>query len=295
MSTLKEKAEQILQEKEEKIIPSNFKNTLTIFDVTGNIMDFENVGTGSQFMENDVIYNMGNNEFMVQLYDLFSPGRAILHHTSLQITNIPGERIAAVSNLTPDKLKKGETILGITGTYGGYNTTLNICNNFRLDNDYIIADVEDYMYIGDVNGRILSIASYTDNFDMGGILIINNNINHTPEMLYLYDTDKLLLDDNKLYPCWGVADTQEEANSIISSIKSYIMYFYFNERSWGDDTIGLTIKSVTFDGETKYYVILDGSEYDNTTLFSCYRFKAGGGESVPLTIYTNNYSYIYNF
>ena len=35
MSTLKEKAEQILQEKEEKIIPENIKKDEVIFDVTG--------------------------------------------------------------------------------------------------------------------------------------------------------------------------------------------------------------------------------------------------------------------
>ena len=39
MSTLKEKAEQILQEKEEKIIPENFGENLEIFDVTGGIKD----------------------------------------------------------------------------------------------------------------------------------------------------------------------------------------------------------------------------------------------------------------
>lgn len=39
MGTLKEKAELILQEKEEKIIPDNYSQNLNIFGVYGNIRE----------------------------------------------------------------------------------------------------------------------------------------------------------------------------------------------------------------------------------------------------------------
>ena len=44
MSTLKQKAEQILQEKEEKISMGEFPNTQTIFDVTGTFEDLRDGG-----------------------------------------------------------------------------------------------------------------------------------------------------------------------------------------------------------------------------------------------------------
>ena len=45
MSTLKEKAEQILQEKEEKILATNIKDGVQIFDVTGTLeSDFNEYG-----------------------------------------------------------------------------------------------------------------------------------------------------------------------------------------------------------------------------------------------------------
>ena len=43
MSTLKQKAEAILQEKTEKIIPENFSNELEIFGVVGNIPTINNI------------------------------------------------------------------------------------------------------------------------------------------------------------------------------------------------------------------------------------------------------------
>lgn len=121
MSTLKEKAEQILQEKEEKIIPENFGENLEIFDVTGDIKDlsdarevFTKITLGAENL--DMTSQSGNMLIKNIELDYNINDKVILSKSSPIVHIVTKEAIAEAIDLTADKLKKGETILGIEGT-----------------------------------------------------------------------------------------------------------------------------------------------------------------------------------
>lgn len=121
MSTLKEKAEQILQEKQEKIIPENFSSNLEIFDVQGNIYT---AGGMSYYYD-----SFEHNEY-IKDYTFYSPDMRNSYPNGIYIkpqenydcklgVNISESTLANIIDLTADKIKKDEVILGITGTYEG--------------------------------------------------------------------------------------------------------------------------------------------------------------------------------
>jgi len=112
MATLKDKVENILNEKNEKIIPSNLPSGISIFDVNGSIPVW---GDG------DYIRARGNQgEIIDSSSDLIFKS-----HWERAIIDANGgirasyEDVAPVIGLTSDKIKQGETILGVTGTYEG--------------------------------------------------------------------------------------------------------------------------------------------------------------------------------
>lgn len=152
MGTLKEKAQSILTEKNNKIIPGNIKKNVKIFDVTGTLDNIDTsdadareidiaedktayvngqkvLGTlidyrgscGTNFGSSEVVEKDDeNNRLMLNSY--ISDSSAILDN-EVQIPNyLPYSEITDEIGLTADKIKLGEKVLGITGTYGG--TTL---------------------------------------------------------------------------------------------------------------------------------------------------------------------------
>lgn len=128
MSTLKEKAEQILQEKEEKIIPENFGENLEIFDVTGGIKDlsdarevFTKITLGAENL--DMTSQSGNMLIKNIELDYNINDKVILSKSSPIAHIVTKEAIAEAIDLTADKLKKGETILGVEGTAEGIDTS----------------------------------------------------------------------------------------------------------------------------------------------------------------------------
>lgn len=149
MGTLKEKAQSILTEKNNKIIPGNIKKNVKIFDVTGTLDNIDTsdataletdiaedktayvdgqkvLGTlkdyrgacGTNFGSSEVDEKDDDNNRLV-LNSYISDSSAILDN-EVQIPNyLPYSEITDKIGLTPDKIKLGEKVLGITGTYGG--------------------------------------------------------------------------------------------------------------------------------------------------------------------------------
>ena len=109
MSTLKEKAEQILQEKENKIISDNFSRNLEIFGVKGDIMEYT-AGSGPLSENIDLDGTVDSLQYRLNGDFLLRDG-AFLDKSFTDIANY--------LDITPDKIKKGVEILGVTGTYVG--------------------------------------------------------------------------------------------------------------------------------------------------------------------------------
>ena len=156
MSTLKEKAEQILQEKEEKIIAENIKKDIQIFDVTGNLE--EGIDTSdANATENDLVegtsayvngvkiegtlidareqssvtdidgeisYFSGDDNTTILCYETSDDTPDIVIGNSNQIYgNLDNAQFTENIGLTADKIKKDETILGVEGTFEGTDTS----------------------------------------------------------------------------------------------------------------------------------------------------------------------------
>lgn len=115
MSTLKEKALQIQAEKNEKIIPENFSEELSIFGVSGNVRNFceESIELNNISMD-----DYGSSVNIIGGIENIGSKGLIDGMTSFW-ANLNCFRLADTIGLTADKIKKNETILGITGTYDG--------------------------------------------------------------------------------------------------------------------------------------------------------------------------------
>lgn len=149
MSELKTNLQEILQEKQEKIIPENIKKDVTIFDITGT---YEGSGvdtsdatatvndiaqdktayvngekiTGTlkklfelSYIVNNVIWTDETDLEQLRLdIPLLGDGIVTSNQTKTVVI-LHYDKLAEEIGLTADKIKAGETILGITGTYAG--------------------------------------------------------------------------------------------------------------------------------------------------------------------------------
>lgn len=133
MSTLKEKAESILAEKNAKIIPENLPENITAFGVQGEIRKPED-GYGVEGDLRQFWYNPNDNRIETQI-SVAGVYPAIINNNNSIGTMIPGNTVAQTIGLTADKIKKDETILGITGTLEGdfneYGNYINYNTGFR--------------------------------------------------------------------------------------------------------------------------------------------------------------------
>lgn len=150
MSDLKTNLQEILQEKQDKIIPENIKKDVQIFDVTGTMeggIDTSDANaTASDIAQDKTAYVNGekitgilkklfelsyivNNVVWTDETDLeqlrldiplLGDGIVTSNQTKTVVI-LHYDKLAEEIGLTADKIKAGETILGITGTYTGEN------------------------------------------------------------------------------------------------------------------------------------------------------------------------------
>lgn len=165
MSDLKTNLEEILQEKETKIIPANIKKDVQIFDVVGTYEGEEGIDTSDANATADDIIDgktayVNGQKIIGSITDVsgtFALASIPITSVLYESTSITGEEkdivflsnffensidtnrfclatqypiqmylgedkysdLAEIITLTPDKLKKDETVLGVTGTYEG--------------------------------------------------------------------------------------------------------------------------------------------------------------------------------
>ena len=147
MTGLESNLREILSQKEEKIIPENIKKDVTIFGVTGTMevgIDTSDADATAENIEiNKIAYT--NGQKTTGTLPLFPNSRTFTvdggitndtENSKLTISTINTlkqildsnlnmefstsySNVAEAIGLTPDKIKSGETILGVTGTYTG--------------------------------------------------------------------------------------------------------------------------------------------------------------------------------
>lgn len=124
MGTIKEKVDSILLEKQQKILPTNIKAGVTIFDVEGTVIEgqvtTDATAVQSEILEGKTAYissgkvtgnmvNRGNLNIVPST-----------HSTELQAGYISGGTVNAVTasidpNIVPENIMRGVTILGVLG------------------------------------------------------------------------------------------------------------------------------------------------------------------------------------
>lgn len=150
MGELDDKLMQILKEKHEKIIPKNIRNGVQVFDVigtlkegidtsdanaidsdisngktayvngekiTGNLPLFPNTRTFA--IDGGIINDTENNKLKITT---MNSTKQILDSNLNMEFSTDYSNVAEAIGLTADKIKAGEIILGITGTYTGEAT-----------------------------------------------------------------------------------------------------------------------------------------------------------------------------
>lgn len=159
MSDLKTNLQNILQEKQDKIIPENIKKDVQIFDVTGTmesgIDTSDATAQASDIKEGQTAYVNGEKitgtfapEDELQISSIVDQQKNITFgddgfgnqsviftgasmrwyspkyiNNAIPVVSADQSMVATAIGLTADKIKAGETILGITGTYTGENDT----------------------------------------------------------------------------------------------------------------------------------------------------------------------------
>lgn len=157
MSTLKQKANSILDEKNEKIIPENIKKDVIIFDVegtlegidtsdatataddlaqdatayvngvkiSGSLRDYRETSSVVNFL-GDISYVNQQNEAVIMTYEAGSSASdMIISNKTILNGQISCSKLASDIGLTANILKKNETVLGVVGTLetGGIDTS----------------------------------------------------------------------------------------------------------------------------------------------------------------------------
>lgn len=149
MTELEQKLRDIADEKDSKILPENIKKDVQIFDVvgtlesgtdtsdanasasdiaqdktayvngekiTGILEDKRNAGTVGINIVSQIQVNVAGTIMIIQTKQFAS---IIADDTTKFNVNMEMSEMAEAIGLTADKIKAGETILGITGTYTG--------------------------------------------------------------------------------------------------------------------------------------------------------------------------------
>lgn len=149
MSSLKEKANNILTDKSTNLLPENIKKDTTILGVVGTLETLDtsdanvtpdDIVTGKTAYVNGekitgTMKRAGNAKFpiksaaeivvmdglkLIQFGGSYSSEtRDYIDDTCLGIIEVSYSHLAEGIGLTPEKIKAGETILGVTGTYTG--------------------------------------------------------------------------------------------------------------------------------------------------------------------------------
>ena len=112
MSTLKEKAEEILQEKTDKLTSGEFLDTNTVFGITGTFDDKRDEYV--ETMESPQIMDL-TAEDCVEVTSYPNTNDTVVNSMTSVVSRLGYSALAQEIGLTDDILKEGNTVLGING------------------------------------------------------------------------------------------------------------------------------------------------------------------------------------
>lgn len=217
MSTLKEKAEQILQEKEEKIIAENIKKDIQIFDITGNLE--EGIDTSdATALENDIVegktaytangfvegtirdFRTGMENAGADINNVSEDGtgklimQGAMNFEDIVTTDgtpidieVQESMIASAIGLIANKIKKNENVLGVIGTLE--TTGIDTSDATATEND-LVEGTSAY-----VNGVKIDGTLYDERYESGYYSFDNIGVVNNPETKNLETSGDLTLPD----------------------------------------------------------------------------------------------------
>lgn len=187
MSTLKDKAEAILQEKETKIIPENFSENLEVLGVQGELPEGDYYG--GAFASSIEVRNG-----MVTFYG-GTGEKQIVGAENIAVVGFSNDNVAEAINLTADKIKKDEVILGITGTYEGSGGNITTYNYFIQDNSDAQPGLGRVNVVEYVNGDYIDdiVADDIDYYSLKKFIRLDRNMIILGYTLQDYSTNKLVI------------------------------------------------------------------------------------------------------
>ena len=115
--TILEKLQGMKTDKDANLLPANIRAGITIFGVTGGLTTVSTVAgkntTSTQLDDNNstVVFSNASDNLTDKI---------LLPSTVVNL-EISYANLAQAIGLSADKIKQGETILGVTGTYDGTN------------------------------------------------------------------------------------------------------------------------------------------------------------------------------
>lgn len=181
MSTLKEKAEQILQEKEEKIIPGEFLDTNIIFGIGGSFGDERD--TNIEAAEYPQITDTPEEENVVVVSNPNTDDIVVNSMTNIE-SRLGYSELAQEIGLTDDILKEGNVVLGINGTVQeGIDTS-----DATATEDDILFGKTAYIDGAEVTGKIPTYDYYTDTSAVQINHIEDDTVNHKLDMMVNIDS-----------------------------------------------------------------------------------------------------------
>lgn len=250
--TIKNKAEAILSEKTNKIVASNIKKDVTIFDVTGSyegidtsdanatdldivvntsayvkgvkvrgsLPDFRNHSSTVRLNENlmTVTDDTSHGKISATSYlstEGCSPDNMAINTLTKMVANVPYSKITQAINLTPGDLKQGVTKLGVTGTADIPG------EDYRGDtlDELVIDNIEDF------SGTVLRVESHPDpDYFDDETIFINKDTTVQVDIEYPDIANKFNIIPDNLRQGYTLFDvegefTGEASNSSITFIK----------------------------------------------------------------------------
>lgn len=145
--------------------------------ITGTVKDLKGSGISLPIQ----IYDDGYLPNTIDIYQRFSLGYAMINNDTSFQGQISYSSLASLLNVTADKIKKGETILGITGTYEGNLPSINAgeyeyVKTFTMNDNYKSTD-----------GYIPMVDVYSKDND---IILIVRNLSSTDSLHVWYEGEE---------------------------------------------------------------------------------------------------------
>ena len=302
MSTLKQKAQSILDEKDLKILPENIKKDMTVFGVTGTLESLDT--SDANATSEDIAYGktayVNGEKVTGKVYvtnadnraeyddtrrtpggssDSYAKVRATVNIDRLFRKNsyidlrLSNSTVADIANLHPAVIKKGYNIRGVVGAYEGI--TDSYVKAFKFPSLAIMADHHNEIEFSEYAYHLEDI-----NEDIDGMKAIVNKI--TTSEKSIVDGDVIKWDNIEVYK--EITLTKEEAAEIYY-LDVYAMKILNNQ--YLNQTFGPFLR---YSYDTQTIELCLNNDFPNEDYSFQYTYTLNEDESVTYTLSDDDYN-----